>query len=105
MKRCELISVAGQIDSATAPELDRTLQGLLAQGKRNLVLNLRETTFVSSAGLRGFVAAAIKARRMIPRGEVVFSEVPPSLVETFDVVGMRHLFKFFDSDVEAVGGF
>ena len=76
MKRCELVTVAGQIDSASAPELDRTLQDLLAEGKRNLVLNLQEVTFASSAGLKAFIAAQIKARRLIPRGEVVFSQVP-----------------------------
>ncbi len=103
MKRCELVSIAGQIDSVEAPTLEQALLGLLQAGKRNLVLNLSEVTFISSAGLRALISAQIKARRLIPRGEVVLSEVPPPLTETLELVGFHHLFKFFDNDAEAVG--
>jgi len=105
MRRCELITVAGQIDSSTAPALDATLQGLTKSGKRNLVLNLRDVSFISSAGLRALVAAYISVRRMIPSGSVVISECSSELKSTFELVGFQHQFRFYDTDTEAVGSF
>jgi stage II sporulation protein AA (anti-sigma F factor antagonist) len=105
MRRCELITATGQIDSSTAPALDETLQGLIRSGKRNLVINLRDVPFVSTAGLRVLMVAQITVRRMIPAGSVVISECSAQLKSTFELVGFHHQFRFYDNDTEAVGSF
>ena len=105
MKRCVLITLSGQIDSNCAPDLEEELVGLIEAGKRNLVINLRDVTFVSSAGLSSLISAQIKAHRRVPKGEVVISEIPAKLKDTFELVGFHHLFQFYASDTEAVGSF
>ena len=105
MKRCELITVSGRVDSARAPELESTLEGLIEEGKRNLVINLEDTTYISSAGLKALLAAQIKVRRRVPRGSVRISQIPPELMDTLRLVGLDGLFDFYESDVEAVGSF
>jgi anti-anti-sigma factor len=105
LNRCELIRVSGQIDSANAPELQESLLDLIDAGKRNFVVNLRKVDYVSSAGLTALLAARVKLRRRVPPGDVVVSEITPLLLETFELVGFHHLFRFFDDDVEAVGSF
>jgi anti-anti-sigma regulatory factor len=47
----------------------------------------------------------MKVRKAIPSGDVVISEIEPELKETFDLVGFDRLFKFYDSDLQAVGSF
>jgi anti-anti-sigma factor len=105
MKRCELVTISGQLDSTHAPELEEILLDLVETGKRNLVLNLRGVTFISSPGLKVLLTAQIKTRRRVPRGEVVLSEVPPGLKDTLELVGLHYLFKFYEQDLEAVGSF
>jgi anti-anti-sigma factor len=105
MKRCELVAVSGRIDSATAPELEKVLLDLIEKGKKNMVVNLSEADYISSAGMKALLWALMKVRRMIPAGDVVISEIQPKLKETFELIGFTHLFKFFDEDVEAVGSF
>jgi anti-anti-sigma factor len=105
MKRCELVTLSGQIDSSTAPEFEQTLLDLIDGGKRNLVLNFRDVTFISSAGLKALLAAQIKTRRKVPSGEVTIAEISPKLKETLQLVGLHHLFKFYDDNVAAVGSF
>ena len=105
MKRCELVTVSGQIDSASAPELEQQLLEMVEAGKKNLVVNLQNVTFISSPGLKALLAAQIRTRKKLPPGEVVISEIPPNLKEVLDLVGLHHLFKFYDQDVEAVGRF
>jgi anti-anti-sigma factor len=105
MKRCELVTVAGRVDGATAPELEDVLIGLIQSGTKNVVVNLRDTTFISSAGLKALLSALMKVRKMVPPGDVVVSGIKPELRESFDLVGFDRLFKFYDDDLHAVGGF
>jgi len=105
MKRCEVVTVSGRIDSASAPELEQVLLGLVQAGQKNIVVNLRGTTFISSAGLKALLSAHMKVRKAIPPGEVVLSEISPELKESFDLVGFDRLFKFYSKDLQAVGSF
>jgi anti-anti-sigma factor len=105
MKRCELVTVTGRIDGATAPELESLLLGLIQSGNKNIVVNLSETTFISSAGLKALLSALMKVRKMVPPGDVIVSGIKPDLRESFDLVGFDRLFNFYDDDLHAVGAF
>lgn len=105
MKRCELVTLSGQIDSANAPALEQQLLDLIEAENKNLVLNFRDVTFISSPGLKALLAAQIRTRKKMPPGEVVIAEISPKMKEILDLVGLHHLFKYYDSDVEAVGSF
>ena len=101
MKRCELVTLAGQIDSATAPELEETLLNLVDSGHKNLVLNLADVTFISSPGLKAFLAAQVKARRKVPAGEVVIAEIADP--EAVGVIGEGPpVVAFLEIDIAAV---
>jgi anti-anti-sigma factor len=105
MKRCELLSVSGRVDSSTAPELEKVLLGLIQSGQKNIVVNMQDTDFISSAGLKALLSALMKVRKMIPAGDVVISEIKPELRESFDLVGFDRLFSFYDDNMRAVGSF
>ncbi len=105
MKRCELIKVSGRVDSSTAPELEEMLLGLIQTGQKNIVVNLRETVYISSAGLKALLSALMKVRKAIPPGDVVISEIKSDLKEHFQLVGFDRLFTFYDGDTYAVGSF
>lgn len=105
LKRCVLVTVSGRIDSAHAPDLESTLMDLIQSGNRNLVVNMKDAEIITSAGLRALIAARIKVRRMMPRGEVILSETPPFIYESIELVGFHHLFQMFDSNIDAVGSF
>ncbi len=53
------LELAGRLDSATAPELDRALDRLLQPGRifTQLVFDLGKLDYLSSAGIRCFVRA------------------------------------------------
>jgi anti-sigma B factor antagonist len=46
-----VISCTGELDIATAPEVDRRIADALAAGVRRLVVDLRGLTFMDSTGL------------------------------------------------------
>ena len=55
------LTVRGELDIATAPELAAAIDGQLARAPRGLVLDLTPTRFLDSSGARGLVRAAKQA--------------------------------------------
>lgn len=52
-----VVSVAGELDMATAPNLQDQITDLLEKGRSRLVFNLADVTFCDSTGLSVFVRA------------------------------------------------
>ncbi|MGW4487679.1 STAS domain-containing protein [Amycolatopsis sp. NPDC004368] len=55
--RAVVVTVAGEIDLVTAPELDEIVTGVVDEHPEVLVVDLSEVTFLSSAGLQVLAAA------------------------------------------------
>lgn len=56
------VVVRGELDLATADDLDRCLAGLADQG-RTVLLDLRPLTFMDSSGLRSLMIARERSQR------------------------------------------
>ncbi len=104
LKRCDLFTPHGRIDSSTAPQLEEALKSVMADGRYKIVLNLSDVDFLSSAALRVLISAARECRKF-KRGDLYLAEVPPKLKEVFELAGLDELFQFFDTEAEAVGNF
>lgn len=103
-KRCDLIKVSGRLDNASAPRLEDALNAIIEAGRFNIVLDMSEVEYISSAGLRVLIDAQ-KACKRWNRGEVVLAGVPRPVREVLDMVGFTPLFTFFDDFTTAVGSF
>jgi anti-sigma B factor antagonist len=103
-KHCDLVKVKGRVDSATAPKLNEAIEKIFEEGRFKIVIDLKETEYMSSAGFRVIVAAQKNCKRF-NRGEVRLSSVPKMIHESLDLTGMTVLFKIYDDDTTAVGSF
>ncbi len=98
-KESIVVSPVGRIDTVTAPEFERALTGLIAEGGTRLVLDLRGVDYISSAGLRCILAAA---KLLKPKnGVLVFAALQGPVKEVISISGFASLFKIFDSPEEA----
>jgi anti-sigma B factor antagonist len=77
------VRVAGELDMATAPELERTLREAQSRA-RLVVLDLRELTFTDLSGVHAIVDASIRAREIDRR--LVVLRAPPDVDRTFQLV-------------------
>ena len=57
------IAPSGELDIATAPQLERAISEATAEAVSELVLDLRELTFMDSTGLRTLAQANLKAEQ------------------------------------------
>lgn len=103
-KHCDMISVKGRVDSATAPQLAQALEAANEGGKYKLVINMDGLEYMSSAGFRALLAAQRNCKKY-NRGEVVLACVPERIHEALELAGFNELFKTFDDTLSAVGHF
>jgi anti-sigma B factor antagonist len=103
-KHCDMISVKGRVDSATAPQLAQALEAANEGGKYKLVIDMEGLEYMSSAGFRAMLAAQRNCKKY-NRGEVVLASVPERIREALELAGFTELFKTFDDTLTAVGHF
>jgi len=103
-KHCDLITIKGRVDSATAPQLAQALETANESGKYKLVVDMTKLEYMSSAGFRALLAAQRNSKKY-NRGEVVLVNVPDRIREALELAGFTELFKTFDDTLTAVGHF
>ncbi len=103
-KRVDLVEIDGRIDSSTAPQLEEALQKIIKDGRYRIVVDMSETDFMSSAGLRALLSA-LKQTRRFNRGDVRLAAMPDRIKKAFDLAGLLDVFKVYDNSVDAVGSF
>jgi anti-sigma B factor antagonist len=54
---CVTFTPRGELDLATAPEMEEQVLAAVREGGRKVVVDLRELTFMDSTGVRAIVAA------------------------------------------------
>ena len=103
MKRVDLITVNGRIDSNSAPQFDQALKDIMNAGRYNIVLDLSGVSYMSSAGLRGIVSALRECKKK--RGDVRLAAPSERVSEVLSLAGLDPLFQLFDDSTTAVGSF
>lgn len=105
LERADLVKVSGRVDHQTAPELEKVLRGLVDEGRHNIIVDLTDVPYISSAGLKALQATAKAARSGIIGGDLRLVGLKPNIKEIFDTIGFTQLFKIYDDLLDAVGSF
>jgi anti-sigma B factor antagonist len=79
------VKLSGSLDTATAPELDTQMIACLAKPVNDIVFDLADLKFVSSAGLRIF---QMVRKQMVARGggNASFVNMQPQVAEVFAII-------------------
>jgi anti-sigma B factor antagonist len=78
------VKLTGSLDTATAPELERQLAPVLAEQVKDLVFDLAQLKFISSAGLRVFSSARKELKQR--GGQASFLNLQPQIQEVFEIM-------------------
>jgi anti-sigma B factor antagonist len=95
-----IVEVRGRIDSTTAREFGDRLSEIFSSGRTRVVLELRDTPYMSSAGFRVLLIAAKRLEAM--QGRLVLCGLSPELRRLFDLGAFTDLFQISTSREDAL---
>ena len=81
------VQVAGRLDAATAPLLENTLCSEI-ENAQNLILDLKDLTYISSAGLRVLLSAQKKMQKI---GTMTVKNVCHEVMEILEITGFADI--------------
>jgi anti-sigma B factor antagonist len=90
-----VVSVRGEIDVASAPELRTHLHELCTDGTQTVVVDLREVTFLDSSALGVLVGALRRCRENESDFKLVIDS--PRLLKIFDITGLTSVFQISET--------
>jgi anti-sigma B factor antagonist len=97
-----VVSVFGEVDVATAPELKERLTGLVNEGRVKLVLDLSGVDFLDSTGL-GMIVSALKRART-HGGDLSIVCTESRITRLFEITGLDKALTVLPSVDAAVAG-
>jgi anti-sigma B factor antagonist len=98
-----LIGVRGRLDHETTPRLQAMLFELLDKGRYRLIVDLSETTYINSGGLRVLLSGWRRARQQ--QGDVHLCGLNERLTEIFEMAGFDRVFQIYSTRAEAQDAF
>ena len=81
------VSISGRVDTATAPELEKFIEEN-TEGISELILDVKEMSYTSSAGLRVFLKAQ---KKMNSQGKMIIKNVQSTVMEIFEMTGFSDI--------------
>jgi anti-sigma B factor antagonist len=99
----DIVQVSGSVDALTASILSDYLSLKISQNHTNLVLDLSEVEFMSSAGLRSVLAALKESRNK--GGDLRIAGVQPGVEKVLKMSGFTSILKIFPDSENALASF
>ncbi|MEO5357345.1 MAG: STAS domain-containing protein [Nitrospirae bacterium YQR-1] len=96
----DVIYLSGRMDASNAPEFDEKMKDVMEQAKGKIVVSLKELEYVSSAGLRSFLAIAKEIKKK--EGKLAFAEPTEQVFKVLKMSGLNTVLKICSSMEEAM---
>lgn len=102
LKRCDLLKLAGRIDSSKAPLVEDQIREIMDNSRFKIVIDMSRVEYVSSAYLRVLITSLKKAKRW-NRGNIYLAAMSDRILDVFDLAGLKGMFQIYPTVEEAVG--
>ena len=87
-----VVTIRGEADSLTAPELEREFDVLVGKGTREVIVDLLEVPFIDSTILE--VLLRMSRRLRADGADLVLVTDDPRVLRTFEISGLLDRFRF-----------
>lgn len=94
-----VVAIGGKLDGLSAPSMEAQAARLLDEGVKRIVFDCSRLEYISSAGLRAFLATAKQFQTA--GGRCGFAALSPETREIFGVTGFLKLFEIHDTVADA----
>jgi anti-sigma B factor antagonist len=94
-----VVTPAGEIDLASAPQLKSSLMKLVDEGYARFVIDLSEVRYLDSTGLGVLIAFS---RRLGDEGKVLLAQAPTPVLRLLELTGLDAVFETFATVEDAL---
>jgi anti-anti-sigma factor len=98
-----IVTIPVRIDTINAADVEAHFKQMLATGVRRIVADFGGNEYVSSAGLRVFLATLKSLQK--DDGRIVLCAMTPFVLDVFEISGFSQLFEIVDTRAAALAGF
>lgn len=98
-----VVCIIGDIDALTSGQMTEYLDEYITQKESNLILDLSQVNFMSSAGLRAILGAVKKCR--LNDGDLYLVAPQPGVARVLKMSGFENILKLFESVEQAIDQF
>ncbi len=98
-----VLELKGYLDAHTTPVLEDAFQKMLNEKKYRIIVNCKEMSYISSAGLGVFMGFIEDVRA--GNGDIKLSDMSPKVFNIFDLLGFPMLYDIFKLEDEAANKF
>ena len=83
-ERSATIAVGGRLDSTTHKQLEEALAPRIAGGLQMLILDLKDLTFISSAGIRVLMTTGTELAKK--NGKLLIANLQPQIAKVLEII-------------------
>jgi len=98
-----ILDISGEIDLYNAPEIKDIINRMIEQKKYNVVINLKNVTYIDSSGIGALISSLSNLKKY--QGGLKIVNVFASVRKVFELTKLTSFFDIFDSEEEAVKAF
>ena len=99
----KVVDMDKRFDTSIAKDVDDRITALIDDGAAQIVCNLSDTDYISSAGLRVLLSAAKRLKKA--GGEIALCSLKTYVDEVLETAGFKTIFKIFGSEEDALNSF
>jgi anti-anti-sigma factor len=90
-----VVAVEGRMDAVSAPEFEKFLNALIAEGVLKVIVDFEGLDYISSAGLRSVLITAKKIQSK--NGEILIVSLHDTVKEIFEISGFSTIIPIHES--------
>ena len=99
----QVLELKGYLDAHTTPVLEDAFQKMLNEKRYRLIVNCKELSYISSAGLGVFMAFIEDVRENA--GDIKLCDMTPKVFNIFDLLGFPMLYDIVTAEDDAAKKF
>jgi anti-anti-sigma factor len=97
-KNAVVVSVKGRMDAVSSADFEKELATLMAEGESTFIIDFGELDYISSAGVRSILIAAIAAKKLKAKeGYLSLCSLKDLVEEVFKISGFSSIIPIYES--------
>jgi anti-sigma B factor antagonist len=98
-----ILDISGEIDLYNAPEIKDIVGKLIEQKKYNVIINLKDVTYIDSSGIGALISSLSNLKKY--QGGLKIINVFASVKKVFELTKLTSFFEIYESEDEALNSY